>query len=242
MPRGAPDYSNVNVAAPLHRLDDLGEAVVRLGSIVTHDRAGRVVFLDKFEYGLSDWQIALSGTDAEICLVSTPFRSGPFSVRFTAGSDASRQAKLFRKFPYPQLGKYGLEFSWKPESHTSIVAGKLIKHDDTYDREFAFRYILDDQTLSIRDSDGVWQTIDDGLYLDYQYAPFHTFKIVGDLETLEFVRLIVNENVYTDLPYYAYPYAADDGPNVRVDIIVNGDEGFNGFSYIDDVILTQSEP
>ena len=242
MPRGAPDYSNVTAATPLHRLDDMAELAARLGSPVTHDRTGSIVFVDSFTSGLSDWQIALSGAGAEVVLAPSPFRSGPFSVKLIAGSDASRQSKVFRKFPYPQLGKYGLEFSWKPDLYIDRLAVKLVRHDGTNEHEFQFRYIVADRDLKVRDSDGNYSVVDDDLYLAYQYAPFHTFKLVGNFKTDEYVRLIVNEKVYTDLPYSAYSFVSDDGPNVRVDITLIGESGYNAFSYVDDVVLTQAEP
>lgn len=242
MPRGAPDYSNVTAGTPLHRVDDLGELAARLGSPDTHDRTGFTVFVDTFKQGLSDWQIALAGTGAEVALVSSPFRSGPFSVKLLAGSDGGRSAKIFRKFPYPQLNKYGLEFSWKPDSHVEQLGATLIKHYGAYDYEFGLRYVVSTESLFIKGQDGAYHVIDNDLPLTFQYAPFHTFKIVADLETDEFVRLIVNENVYTDIPYSAWLYATDDGPNVRVDIYVIGDAAYNSLSYVDDVILTQGEP
>ena len=222
-------------------IGDLGELAARLGSPVTHDRTGSIVFVDSFTFGLSDWQVALSGKGAEVVLVSSPFRSGPFSVKLTAGSDSSRQAKIFRKFPYPQLGKYGLEFSWKPDLYVDRLAVKLVHHDGTNEHEFQFRYVVTDKDLKVRDSDGLYVTIDNDLYLAYTYAPFHTFKLVGNFETDEYVRLIVNEKVYADLPYSAYSFASDDGPNVRVDVTLIGESGHNAFSCVDDIILTQNE-
>ena len=98
------------------------------------------------------------------------------------------------------------------------------------------------QTLRIRDADGSWVTLADDLYLDFPYHGWHTLKLVGDLATLDYVRLIVNDTEYDVSAYAAFPWESSDGAHIRPEVLLYSDEGHNGWSHIDDVILTQNEP
>jgi len=131
MPRGAPDYSSVTSAQPLHRLDDMSEIPARLGSPVTHDRAGKVVTMETFRSGVSHWRPAIYGTGSEIVASPAYFRSEPFSCKMVCGSDDARQAKIFKHFPLPVLGKYGVEVSWMPEYKIEQIQYRLTYYDGT---------------------------------------------------------------------------------------------------------------
>lgn len=242
MPRGAEDYSNVRAANPLHRVDDHAELAARLQSIVTHSRSGSVLFLDSFTYGLGGWDATGYGTGAGVSLVNTPFRSGPFSCKMVAGTDGASAAKIVRRAPYPVLNQYGLEMSWMPEANTDYIDMVLSRMDGTNEHSFYVRY--DDllNELQIKDEDGNFEAVVEDLELCGSRAIFQNLKLVVDLEADEFVRFAANEEPYllTDKP--AYVFANADNPHVRIDIKLWGTAGANGFSYFDDVVLTQNEP
>lgn len=242
MSRGAPDYSNVKAANPLHRVDDLAELAARLGSPVTHDRGGSVLFLDSFTYGLGGWDATGYGTGASVALVPTPFRSGPFAVKMVAGSDGASAAKIVRRVPYPVLNQYGLEMSYRMEANTAYIDMVLSRMDGTNEHSFYVRYDNLLNELQIKDSDGNFEAVATGMELWGDRAIFHNLKLVVDLEDDEFVRLVSNDCPYllTDKP--AYVFANADNPHVRIDVKLWGNAGANGFSYFDDVILTQNEP
>jgi len=53
---GTPDWGVTAGARTVYQMTDLGELAVRLGSIVTHDRRGDVIFLEDFEEGMGRWR------------------------------------------------------------------------------------------------------------------------------------------------------------------------------------------
>lgn len=221
---------------------DVGELAARLGCPSTHNREGNVVFIESFEHGLQGWSATGYGTGGEIIISAEKYRSSGYSAKLIAGSDGDKKAVIFRKFPYPTLGLYGLELSFLIEAHTDYVRWRLTHHDGTSEYQFTCEYDVDNRDLNIMDENGDYVTIDSDLYLNYGSAPFHTVKIVADLTTNEYVRAIVNDNEYDLSAYPGYPWAADDGAHVRTNIWIEGEAGHNGFSYVDDVILTQNEP
>lgn len=242
MPRGAPDYSNVSAAQPLHRLDDMAELAARMGSPVTHDRAGSVIFIETFSKGLGAWETTGAGSDNDVILVSTPFRSGPFSCRLVAGDNGTGSAKLFRKFPYPVLNKYALEFSVKLGTGTGDFLWTLAYHDGTDEHNYTMKYMVAEEEIWIKGATGAYSVLVEDLPLQFLYSPFQTIKMVVDLENDLFVRLIVNQEVYLIPTYPAYVFETADSPNVRVDLQQRVTVGGNPYSHVDDVILTQNEP
>ena len=55
MGHGYPDYGTQGPVSTVHSIQDLGELAVRLGSIVTFDRRGNVLWLDGFDSGIGAW-------------------------------------------------------------------------------------------------------------------------------------------------------------------------------------------
>lgn len=242
MARGAPDYSNVTAGSPLHRLDDMAELAARLGSPVTHDRTGMIVFIESFSMGLGGWESSGAGTGNDVLLANTPFRTGPFSCKLVAGDNGSGSAKLFRKFPIPVLGKYGLEFSVKIGSDTGDFLWTLAYHDGTSEHNYTMKYMVDEEEVWIKGSDGTYSVLIESLPLMFTYSPFQTIKMVVDFENDLFVRLIINEETHDISTYPAYIFTSSDSPNVRVDLQQRVTVGGNPASYVDDIILTQNEP
>lgn len=221
---------------------DLGELAARLGSVVTHNREGSVVHIETFEHGLQGWEKTTGGTGAEYMASAEASRSGGYSCKLIAGSDGSRISQIFRKFPYPVLGRYGLEFSVKLGEYTQDIVWNLSYHDGTDEHSYMCKYLVSERTVQVRDENGVFQDIVSDLYLTYAYSGFHAVKLVVDLANDDFVRLIINEVEYDLSDYSAYVFVEDDGPNVRVAIQERSEVGQNGYSYFDDIILTQNEP
>jgi len=242
MPHGARKWSNIGPDEVVFGLSDLAEAVARLNSIVTHNREGNVVFLEDFEHGLSRWMVGAYGTGSEVLISAQACRSGGFSCKLVGGLDGARQAEIFRKCPYPALSRYGFEISFLLEAHTEQLSWKLVHHDGVREYQFHCRYNVGDRDLTIQIEDGNFVTVDTDLNLPFQYASFHTAKVIGDFNTHKYVRLVVNNVEYDLSEYSAYPWPNPDGPHARITVFLKSEAGHNGFSYIDDLVLTYNEP
>lgn len=242
MARGAPDYSNVRAASPLHRLDDMAELAARLGSPVTFDREGSVIWVETFQHGWGAWWTNGYGTGSGVTISSEKFRSGPFSAKLVAGSDGSAAAKAYRIFPYPTLTNFGLEASWYPGTSIKYVDIVLARTDGTNEHQAYVRYDDTVNEVQIKDEDGNFETIVEDLDLTPTYASFNTFKVVGDFEDDLYLRLTVNSTAYDLSAYPLYVFANADPPGLRSDLKLWGIAAVNGYMYYDDIILTQNEP
>lgn len=242
MAHGQRDWSNIGAEEVVHGLADVGELAARLGSPVTHNREGNVVHIETFEYGVDTWHPTLYGTGAEIIVSAQKARTSGYSCKMIAGSDGTGAAKIFRSFPLPVLGNYGLELSWLPEQYSKWLLWGLDYHDGGYNHQYRALYRVDENDVQVKDENGNYQTVITGLDLSYTYADFHVIKMVVDLVNDEFLRLIINDVEYDLSDHPAYVFAEAAGPDLVAEIVLYGDAGHNGFSYIDDVILTQNEP
>lgn len=241
MAKSAPDYSNVRSYGPMERLDDDGELAARLGSIVTFQRGGRVVFLDDFSTGINKWDDTSYGTGASVAPTVEVSKSKGFCCKMVAGSDGSAAAKIVKRLPYPDLNSFGVEVSFVIEAHTDYIDIVLSRMDGTNEHTFYVRYSVDDETLSIKDTSGNYEVVISDLVLTAQATLFHTIKLIAGLEEDEFIGVFVNETWTSLEDKPAYVFAQSDSPHVRVDVKLWGEAGYNAFSYFDDIIITQAE-
>ena len=113
MPRDLPDWGAPPGPKTIFEVTDLGEVTVRLGSIITFDRGGDVVWFDDFENGIGKWETELSGSGAAIDLALGRSRNGLYAARLVAGSDASELARIIKVLPSPDTDSLGIEYSFQ---------------------------------------------------------------------------------------------------------------------------------
>lgn len=242
MPRGAPDYSNVRSSSPTHRLDDMAELAARLGSPVLHDRAGKVVFIETFEHGLGSWRGTSYGDNGAIEISTAQCNSGGVSCKLTAGSSDARAVKIVRRWPHPTITKYGVELIWFTGDYVEYFDLVLGRQDGTNEHQFYVRYDDSLHEIQVKDGEDAFTTAVSDIDLRSGSQPPIALKLVVDLTTDKFIRLLINQEVIKLDSYSAYVLANPDYPSVRVDIKLWGLAGPNATSWVDDVILTQSEP
>lgn len=222
--------------------DALAELAARLGSAVTFDRHGWIVWMDSFEEGLSKWEAVTGGTGAAAALDTTRSMHGLISAKLTTGSTGSYLAQIKRYSPFAVLNKFGVEIH--ATMHDSLDALYLILDIYTGSKvlDTSIAYEPSTNKLYYESSAGAMVELasDVNLYA-YSYL-FHAFKLVVNGESEEYVRLIVNDVLY-DLAGVAVRTAADArAPYMEVSVMAVGDSGGNYSIYVDDVILTMNEP
>lgn len=242
MPRGAPDYSNVRAPSPLSRLDDMGELAARLGSPVTHDRKGRIIFVDSFEYGMASWQVSAPG-DSTVVVSPDNKRSKAFSVKMTAVSgNGLGGAQISRAFPYPYLNKQGLEFSVMFLTEPRYLIWSLSRRDGTEEHQFQCMYMPTEKEVVVTIPGGSSVAVIEDIELFVGSGLFHTIKMVADFENNVYQRLIINETSLELTDYEPYTFDYDSTAHTNVIITLYSDDGETDTVFIDDVILTQGEP
>ena len=86
MAHGTPDWGVTAGAVTTYQVTDLGELAVRLGSPISHDRRGDVIWWDDFECTLNKWQTVANGAGSSVALSDARARNGRYSALLISGS------------------------------------------------------------------------------------------------------------------------------------------------------------
>lgn len=239
---GLPDHSSTAAPSVIYPLLDVGEAAARLGSIVTYDRRGDIVWFDDFEHGLGKWTKVLDGTGARADLSLLYQRHGACSALLCAGATTPFLSQITTRTYCPGLTRCGLEASFSIVDTTGYVTLVLYVFTGTRVCLGGLRWTISDQLHQYLDAAGVWQTlaIDQVAYIGAH--AFHTMKLVIDPDSEEYTRLLIDGIAY-ELPALAVLAADNTTPPQIVPAISNyGLTPQTRWVYVDDVILTQNEP
>lgn len=209
-----------------------------------YDHRGTVFFATSFEDGIAGWGQYTSGTGAAIRFSVQQAKFGAFSCELVAGKDSDRYARIKRYFHYPVLGKIGLEFSFTLDPDTNQVRAWLQYYDGTNVNRFNVLYDHTNAALKCGKHDGTHTTLNGALSLYVGDETFHTIKLVVDLETIAFVRVLCDGSEY-DASAAAVSTTADtSAERLEVDIEHKGivAPAVNPNVWVDDIILTEGEP
>jgi hypothetical protein len=242
MAHGTPDYGVTAGAVAVYQVTDLGELAARLGSPVTHDRRGDIIWWDDFECGLAKWGVSTSGVGGAAALSTAQARNGRTSLLLTAGSTLNHSASASHNNPYPNLSRLGVEVAFQINNLTDTFALNLALYDGTTQRLWTVQY--DDVNNRLEYFDGTLgdTTFATGVDLLTGATMFHVLKLVVNASTARYERVVLDERSYNlaGLTGAAVPDAGASRLNVQ--IVNTGRAGNNDLVYVDDVIITQNEP
>lgn len=239
---GAPDWSRYRRSSSTFSLEDLAEHAVRLGSIVSYDRRGDVVFLEDFEHGLLHVATTTSGTGGTITIDPTISKTGGYSAKLVAGSDDDKAAQIQILLATPPLPRVGIEFSWSRCKDDTLIQLSSSLYTDAGVISTLIRYYPGTNTLQYRDSDLNMQDLDTDLNLHDADNFFHTLKLVADFNTRFYSRLLINDQIYNLSSYALRATTVPSNPLYFATIQLSHTTATNPHIFVDDIIATQDEP
>lgn len=242
MARGQPDFGATAPTETVVGLSDLGELAARLGSVDVFDRRGNVIFLENFQGSLAKLQTQVSGTGASVSISNARARHGNFSCKLVTGNATDNYAGVYGYLAYPVLSKFGFEFSWCPQSWLRDMEIIVYVYDGSNYWDFEVRWHEDTDEWQYMDGDGNWQALSPTVLLAREIYTFIDTKLVIDLDTKEYVRLICN-NVAWDLSgKAAWSDVSSYAPRV-VFMITAYTRANNACTvYLGNLLVTQNEP
>lgn len=238
MAHGQPDFGMYQLAKTIYRLADMGELAVRLGSIVTYDRRGDVIFMDDFEGGEMKWV-----DPTAYVVVSTDYAfTGSFSCKLTPPAAIGGDRFIGRSIFPGVLGKYGLETTLLLHSDVDMPRIQIGHLVDGVAHFYVVRYRIAAKTLEYQTGLDAWTEFADGLELFKADPCWHKFKLVADLATNKFARLLIDEHTY-DISSYD-PYVGTTAIQNAISVLIGGERAaaVTGSMYVDNAIVTQNEP
>lgn len=241
MAHGTPDWWGSAPRDTTYALQDMAELAARLGSIVTWDRRGDVIFTHSFETGISPMVVGVFGTGCDYWLTSEGVTHGGLSLWLKAGSDAQRLAQASVFLPPPVLGKCGVEVWFGVHARNQYIMLNFAYYTGAAKLLTAVRYDHVNSTVEYWDSAGAWQQLAAGVSL-YEFSyPVHVFKLVVDFLNADYVRVILDQHTY---PMTASIQSVVDTTKPRISPYFSSysTEGYNAEVPLDSVIVTQNEP
>lgn len=242
MPHGYPPWSGVKKRTVTSLPVDLGELAARLGSAVTFDRRGDVIFIDSFDSGYHKWIASYGGDGGGVHISTKTARTGAYSTKLVTGKASTGHASLDKYHFEPVLSKVGLEASFAPISADPLTRLSIYHYTGEGYYLFQVRYDYATETLEYLDSGPHWHELAAGLAFFPNYTSFNSLKLVVDLEDNEYERVVFNANTYPLKDVAAVWVPGESAPYMALGISAVGDADDNYTVYLDDVIFTQNEP
>jgi len=241
MGHGTPDWWGGAPKSTTYALGDMAELAVRLGSIVSFDRRGDVIWLDSFNNGLAGWLSDVAGT-GEVYPVAAPVRMSGLAMVLMAKGSALNGAIIYRTVPSPVLGGIGAECSFTVDANLSSVEMSLGVYTGTILYWYQAKYVHAEGKVYVVTYPWTYVAVGTPGVLTAYGNTFHTMKLVANILTEKYVRLLVNGHEYS-IGAYAPDYV-DDGSVARMDVRIEAVTAVEGATYLvlDDVIVTQNEP
>lgn len=252
---GLPDYAaavgGVPVG-PVYTSTDIAELAARLGSPVTFDRRGNVVWFDDFESNINKWSIRFSGNgpgDTPLgvgggaVLSADAVYRGSLAAKLTTPDAVGDGVNLDLFLPVATITNLGAEVSFTLDDDVWWYQITIIRRNGTVGLGGAIRYSLPGQVLTYWNSAG--GRTDLIAPLDLGVAPegshqWHTLKMVADMTNGKYLRCIIDDqsiDMVADM--LVMPYISSPSTFVSVNSS-NGAVG-NHSNFVDNVIVTQNE-
>jgi len=242
MPHGTPDFGIASSKTTTYALADIAELAARIGSIVTFDRRGDIVWLDDFENGITKWSISAGTTGSSIAISTARARNGANSALLTGGSDGSFQVSMAHQHALQVASKLGMEISFHIVGTIKTLLFTANYFDGVNVHTAEFEWVQATEDLVIKDESDADVVVASSIGFSTLASMFNTLKLVYDIDTGKYVRLIVN-NVTYDISATSFQVTAnDEAPRVNVVLTLTSRSGQNDTTYVDDVIITQNEP
>lgn len=220
----------------------MGELAARLGSIDIFDRRGEVVFLDNFDSPTLKWEKDFPDSVGEIIRTNESALHGDYSIKMTTGPESAHQVRM-RKYHYlPVRKRIGVEYSFALGAGYCTIFSSFVLYTTTakYDPRVWYKDITSELFLYDRDLGSV--LFPEKVNLREDDFTYNTWKLVVDLDTEKYVRLLLNDIEY-DLSAYSLPKSENSySPYMYLSIYVINTAAGAHYAYIDSVIFTQNEP
>jgi len=239
---GTPDWAEERSKKTVYGGIDLAEHAARLGSPVTFDRRGDVIFYDTFEQGLSAWRLNYTVPADKPNWSSEVARTKGFSCKLHTSATTDFLSYITRYMAVPVPSKIGLEFSFTMSTTNTRIDCSLLYYNGTTRVYYNIRYNQPDSTLEYYGSDDAWHVFATNVKPYPREYAFNTLKLVVDLEASIFTRAILNSTTYDLSSYLPSSDAFVFSPYLQIVIKLDNPADAAKVSYIDDVIVTQNEP
>lgn len=221
---------------------DMGELAARLGSPVTWDRRGEVLFIERGLSGWNAWQKIETGSGGLLQPDTAYAYSSPYSLLIQPGLEAGAQLGVYRDFKPQRYGKLGLEWCFYPGviAHYIVFTIEYSQAGLKHDAKIVFDTTA--KTMSYWSSAGalvVLDTVD--LSTIYNGDAFY-LKLVLDVESNMYERVLFNDRFYSLSGIAVRNYTTSTNHRFWVGCYIQPDLAETKRMWLYHFILTGNEP
>lgn len=243
MSHGGPDWGTPGPLKTVYTLEDMAELAARLGSIVTFDRRGNVLFLENFDGSLAKCYHGSDGVGGSVSISNEKARHGNFSCKLVTGNVTDDEAWVGALLAYPALSRMGMEAAWALPTNCNVKAIFLFFDitDETEIWHASVKYVTANNTWYYWYEDD-WVALTPTIEYYQGGTQFNHTKIVADFLNKKYIRLIANDLVY-DLSGKALSTGAIVYPPImEAEVCISTKSDAIATAYADSIIVTQNEP
>jgi len=241
MAHGTMDYFGTNAQSFMHRVADLAELAVRLGSSDVFDRRGNVLLMDSFDSGMAGWTEAHTSGTGWVAPIIQPTHLGRLAIGCEYSSVVGATGEIARYVAMPQISNYGFEAAFQPAANNRYFEQLFDVYDGTRVYYYGFRWYQQTGELKVLNSLYAWETITTISPLVFSGYPWFVVKLVVDMDTHHYVRAMVNATTYDISAYAPYSATADMSAIIYLSLRTANDVADTTMAAFDDIIVTMNE-
>ena len=238
----SPDYSKYLPGSARYSLSDLSELAARLNSPNAYDRRGEVAYQTTFESGFSGWDIGFNGTGGKVKVSANGNYRWPYNMCLLAPTTSWFIANVELMFSVWTTNRIGIEYAIA----IPTVFSKLIFTLTGLYSNIAYlpiiQYLSSAKQLQYYGEDSAYHTFSTFPGLDrtrYCYLPY---KLVVDLSTGKYVRLLISNSEFDLSAYSMYHYDSTAANYIKTTVQFHGQSSPQAEAHIGHMIFTVNEP
>lgn len=242
MPSDYPDWGGQYNDKQFFPLFDQAELAARLGSYLTYDRRGSVIWQYGFDHGVGDVGPGHGGTDSSVAIITDQWEIPPFSCYLVSGNAPDDYASIERRVAVPQPPRVGFQLSLRCYTSTQYVNMWVIHQTGTIRYRAAVRINLVDNLLELFAAPEVFYSLLDPLPGLNQGLYYAHVKLVCNLDTHVCERVVLDDREF-DVTAYAMAGVADTtAPNLWCQVYNYTLSTTQSRVSADNMIITAAEP
>ena len=240
MVRGLPDDANVMGYGDMQRSDDITELAARLGSPLTYERRGNVLYSETFKHGASTWNVLRASVAENATLTGSYHITDGAGLLLETTLDTAQIVSGKRDLPLFSEGFYGLFIVASMRADTKYFQLAAEYYDGTKVWDYSIRLSSMYETLGYKGSAGAFVELTDELNFFSGRDNFHAIGIVFDTVTDEYTEITLDGVTYDMSDITTQGVINATAPLVRVDMWVESDSLNQATAVVDSVVLVQN--
>jgi len=242
MAHGQPDFGAYSAKQTIGSMADNAELAARLGSLVTFDRKGDVLWTDDFEDNAAKWLAAYVGGAGTWALSAVRALMGGSSGVLTTAAAIGATAEVIRRVFYPVVSKVGFEIAFNFGAGAYPVEFKMTVDDRVNITEYLIRYNFNTSDLDLVTAGGAVISIDPNLVVHPAGTGFHLIKLTVDIATGHFEKVLIDDMSYDISAYGGQVIGLAVSAGVYLSALVTSTLAAGVNMFLDNAIFTQNEP